>query len=98
MLSACSTDETRGIGLLRPQAPFHIGVCRFDELRQSCGIDVMFGSELHMPHELAGTFQQALRIGNLGAAKEPDIDVSFEGIDISEGRITNACGRMAIVQ
>ena len=51
-----------------------------------------------MAHELASAFQQALRIGNLGATKEPDIDVSLEGIDIGECRITYTRGRMAIVQ
>ena len=39
-------------------------------------------------------FQQALRISNLGATKEPNIDMSFEGIDIAECRITYARGRM----
>ena len=51
-----------------------------------------------MSHELASAFQQAVRIGNLGATKEPDIDVSFEGIDIRECRITYTRGRMAIMQ
>ena len=39
-----------------------------------------------------------LRIGNLGATKEPDIDVSFEGIDIGECRISYTRGRMAVMQ
>ena len=51
-----------------------------------------------MAHELASSFQQALGIGNLGAAKEPDVDVSFEGIDIAECCITDARGRMAVMQ
>jgi len=51
-----------------------------------------------MAHELAGPFQQAPRIGNLGAAKEPDIDVVFEGIDVAECRITYTRGRMAVMQ
>ena len=41
-----------------------------------------------MAHELAGAYQQALGIGNLGATKEPDIDVSFEGIDIGADSYT----------
>src|SRR5207253_11004471 len=75
-----------------------ISVCSFDQLQQSRGIDVTFRSEFHMAHELASAFQQALGIGNLGATKEPDINVSFEGIDIGECRITYARGRMAIMQ
>ena len=51
-----------------------------------------------MAHELARAFQQALGISKLGATKKPDIDVGFEGIDIGEGRITYARGRMAIMQ
>src|SRR5687767_7264022 len=51
-----------------------------------------------MAHELAGAFQQALRIGNLGAQKKPDIDVSREGIYIGECRITDTRGRLVIVQ
>src|SRR5262245_66650077 len=51
-----------------------------------------------MAHELAGAFQQALGISKLGATKEPDIDVGFEGIDIGERRITYTRGRMAIRQ
>jgi hypothetical protein len=43
-------------------------------------------------------FQQALGIGKLGATKEPDIDVTREGIDIRECRITDTRGRVAIVQ
>ena len=39
-----------------------------------------------------------LGIGKLGATKEPDIDVSCEGIDIGECRITYTRGRMAIMQ
>ena len=51
-----------------------------------------------MAHELASAFQQAPRIGKLGATKEPDINVSFEGIDIGKCRITYTGGRMAIMQ
>ncbi len=51
-----------------------------------------------MTHKLASAFQQALRISNLGATKEPDIDMSFEGIDIGECRITYTRCRVAIMQ
>src|SRR6516164_626029 len=58
----------------------------------------MVGAEFHMAHELASAFQQALGIGNLGTTKEPHIDMSFEGIDIGECRITYTRSRMAIMQ
>ncbi|MGI9086854.1 MAG: hypothetical protein ACR2HH_03790 [Chthoniobacterales bacterium] len=51
-----------------------------------------------MAHELAGSFQEAVGIGNLSATKETDIHVSAEGVDVAEGRITYARGWMAIVQ
>ncbi len=84
--TACATRWTRATS--NPQAPLHIRVCSFDQLHQSRSIDLTFGPELHMAHEPAGAFQQALRIGNLGTPKEPDIDVSPESIDIGEGRVT----------
>ncbi len=67
-------------------------------LRQRCGIDVTSGPEFHMAHELAGAFQQTLRVGNLGATKEPDIDVGCERIDVTERRISYTRGRMTIMQ
>jgi len=50
-----------------------------------------------MAHELARAFQQAGRIGNLGPTKEAHIDVSFEGIDVGECRVTYTRRRMAIM-
>jgi hypothetical protein len=51
-----------------------------------------------MAHKPASAFQQTAWIGKLGAAKETDIDVRCEGIDIGECRITYTRGRMAIMQ
>src|SRR5437588_338414 len=51
-----------------------------------------------MTHELACAFQQTRRIGNLGTAKEPDIHVRFEGVDVPECRVRDTRRRMAIVQ
>ena len=51
-----------------------------------------------MAHELASACQQVLGIGNLRAAKEPDVDVRFEGIDIGESRIFYTRGRVAVMQ
>src|SRR5262249_9697857 len=76
----------------------HVSVCRFDQLPESRCIDVTIGTEFHMAHELAGALQQALGIGKLGAAKETDIDVISEGIDVRERRIADTRGRVAIVQ
>src|SRR5439155_13704330 len=42
--------------------------------------------------------QETLRIGNLGTAKEPDIHVRFEGVDVPECRVSYTGRRMAIMQ
>src|ERR1700720_1317198 len=51
-----------------------------------------------MAHIPASAFQQAAWIGKLGAAKEPDIDVTCEGINVGECCISYTRCRMAIVQ
>jgi hypothetical protein len=48
--------------------------------------------------EFAGAFQQPLRIDKFGTTKEPDVDVSPEGIDIAECGVTYTRSRMAVVQ
>ena len=58
-----------------------------NELCQSRGVEVAFGPDLHVAHEPAGAFQQVIRVGYLGATEEPDIDVSFERVDVGEYRI-----------
>jgi len=50
-----------------------------------------------MAHQLASAFQQTRGIGNLNTAKESDINVRFERIDIAERRIRYARSWMAIV-
>ncbi len=51
-----------------------------------------------MTHELACPFQQTLRIGNFGTSKEPNIYVSFEGVDVPECRVSYTRRRMPIMQ
>ena len=58
----------------------------------------MSGSELHMTHNLACAFQQAVRISNLRTSKEPDIHVSFECVDVCKRRVSHTRRRMAIMQ
>src|SRR6266852_5126318 len=54
--------------------------------------------KLHVTHKLACAFQQTLRIGNCGTSKEPDIHMVFEGVDVSECRVSYTRRRMAIMQ
>src|SRR5260370_30590974 len=51
-----------------------------------------------MAHELPGALQQAPRIRQRCAVKEPYVDVRSEYIYITEGRISQTCNRTAVVQ
>src|SRR5262245_36478145 len=51
-----------------------------------------------MAHELARAFQQTIRISNLSTAKESDIHVRFEGIDVCKCRVSDARCRMPVMQ
>ena len=51
-----------------------------------------------MAHELASALQQAGRIRQRCAVKEPHVDVRGEYIDIAEGRISQTCNRTAVMQ
>src|SRR5258706_539191 len=51
-----------------------------------------------MAHELAGALQQAARIRQRCAVKEPHVYVRMEYIDVVEGRISQTCNRAAVMQ
>src|SRR5882672_9716001 len=51
-----------------------------------------------MAHELAGALQQAGRIRQRCAVKEPHVYVRSECIDVAEGRISQTCHRTAVMQ
>ena len=51
-----------------------------------------------MAHELAGALQQAGRIGQRCAVKEPHVYVRSEYIDVPEGRISQTGDRAAVMQ
>src|SRR6267378_3298332 len=51
-----------------------------------------------MAHELAGALQQAGRIRQRCAVKEPHVYVRSEYIDVPEGRISQTCDRTAVMQ
>src|SRR4029077_15429208 len=51
-----------------------------------------------MTHELAGALQQAGRIRERCAMKEPHVYVRSECIDIAERRISQACNRTTVMQ
>src|SRR5713101_4573176 len=51
-----------------------------------------------MAHELAGALQQAGRIRQRGAVKEPHVYVRSEYIDVAERRIAQTCNRTAVMQ
>src|SRR5713101_7231985 len=51
-----------------------------------------------MAHELACALQQAGRIRQRCAVKEPHVYVRSEYIDVAEGRISQTCHRTAVMQ
>src|SRR5580704_12739424 len=51
-----------------------------------------------MAHELAVALQQAGRIRQRCAVKEPRVYVRSEYIDVAEGRISQTCHRTAVMQ
>src|SRR6266702_8964769 len=51
-----------------------------------------------MTHELAGALQQASRIRQRCAMKEPHVYVRSEYIDVAEGRISQTRNRTAVMQ
>jgi hypothetical protein len=51
-----------------------------------------------MAHELASTPQQAGRIGQRHPLKEPNLYVRGEGIDLTEGRISETRDGTAVMQ
>src|SRR5438477_2199702 len=51
-----------------------------------------------MAHEPAVALQQAGRIRQRCAVKEPNVDVRGEYIDVAEGRISQTCNRTAVMQ
>src|ERR1700675_482866 len=79
-------------------ARLNIRVCRLDEPAERCGVCGRSRSQLHMAHELAGALQQAGRIRQRCAVKEPHVYVRSEYIDVAEGRIAQTCNRTAVVQ
>ena len=51
-----------------------------------------------MTHEPSCAFEQTRRVGELGAAKESNVHVRREHIDVAKGRISDACRGMSVVQ
>src|SRR5215813_7230277 len=51
-----------------------------------------------MAHELAGSLQQAGRIRQRCAVKEPHVYMRSKYIDVAEGRVSQACNRTAVMQ
>jgi hypothetical protein len=77
---------------------FHITICGVYQLLQGGIINLLAGPELDMAHELSSALKQAIGVGKLGATKEPDIDVSFEGIGVGERCVPYTCGGMTVMQ
>ena len=58
----------------------------------------MFGPEFNMAHKPGITLQNTMWVGYVSAPKEPEIDVSFERIDVAECGINYTRSRMPVMQ
>jgi hypothetical protein len=93
----CISLSCGAIGLcLKP--PRYVGVSGSNQPSQRSLVDVLAWAELHMSHEPARAFQKTVRVRKLRPAKEADINVRRERIDISECGVVHACGGVTVVQ
>jgi len=90
--------DDAGHELLRLETLLHVDICGMDQLAQSRIINRLTGPELDVAHELAGAFEQTVRIGKFGAKKKPDVDVSLERVGVGECRVSYTCGWMTVMQ
>src|SRR5229473_4446234 len=98
MFTSTSPSQGASTELAVFDARLYIRVRRVDEPAKSCGVRGRSRSQFYMAHELASALQQAGRIRQRCAVKEPHVDVRGEYIDIAEGRISQTCNRTAVMQ
>ena len=79
-------------------ARLYVLVRRTDETSERWGVYRRSGSQLYVAHKLAGALQQARRVRQCCAMKEPHVYVRSEHIDVSEGSISQTCDRTAVMQ
>ena len=79
-------------------ARLYVGVGRFDQPAQRCGVCGCSRPQLHMAHVFAGALQQTGRIRQGCAVKEPHIYVRDEYIDVGERRVAQTGNGTAVVQ
>ena len=73
---------------------FHVEISGFDQVLQYRRGRLESGAQLHVTHQLAAAFQQTRRVGQVGAAKEADIHMGLEDVDVAKTGIADARGRM----
>src|SRR6185295_9622849 len=90
--------DDAGHELVRLQTLLHVDIRGMDHLAQRRIVNRLTRPELDVAHELAGAFEQAVRIGKFGSKKKPDIDVSPERVGVGECRVSHTCGWMTVMQ
>jgi len=75
-----------------------IPVGRQYELTQCRDVDLLTPAQLHMPHVLAGAFQNAGPVVERRAVEEADVHMSTEGVDVPKRGLFHARSRTAVVQ
>jgi hypothetical protein len=96
--SHCAMLPRRFSELAVFDARLYMRVRQIDERAWLCGVCGCSRSQLDMAHELAGALQQACRIRQRRALKEPHVYVRSEYIDVAEGRISQTSNRTAVTQ
>jgi hypothetical protein len=86
------------LGLAVFDAGFYVGVGRFDEFGESCGVGGGSGFQFYVAHESAGALQESSRVGQRCALEETDICVRREYVDVAEGNVSQAGDGAAVVQ
>src|SRR6478609_7130189 len=95
--AAWATPKPR-VELAVLDACFYILVRCIDKPAYCRGVCSSSRSQLHVAHEPAGTLQQARRIRQRCAVKEPHVYVRSEYIDVAERCISQTCNWTAVMQ
>ena len=84
--------------LSSPQPGLDVQIGYGDQSLQGRGIHGRTGPQLHVTHLLPVPLEQPHRIRQVRAPKEPDINVSREHVGVGERCITDARGRVTVMQ
>src|SRR5271154_4005093 len=94
MLNTMSPFLRRPIGA---EAYLNVQVGGIDQIAKRYCVALAAGAQFHVPRAFATSLQQSGWVLEHCAVEEPDIDMSFECVDVSERRILHTCDGATIV-